>query len=108
MKHTSGSGCKHCNFTGTVRFDDYGHIPCQDCGVPVADSNVQPDPIKTNEPNIKDLVIADLQYRAEQGKEKYGVYLQPSNGRDPMIDLYQELVDAAMYARQELYKRYGK
>lgn len=59
-------------------------------------------------PKIVDLVIKDMNEKAEKGKEKYGTYLQPFNGRDPLIDRYQELLDACQYARQEIFEKYGK
>jgi len=47
-----------------------------------------------------DVILDDLFARAEQGKAKYGTYLMTHNGRDALMDLYQELLDAAMYAVQ--------
>jgi hypothetical protein len=46
------------------------------------------------------LVIRDLQVRADAGESKYGTRLRVWNGRDALIDHYQELLDAAMYVRQ--------
>ena len=45
-------------------------------------------------------VIEDMQARRLVGMERYSRPLQAFNGRDAMIDLYQELLDAAVYARQ--------
>lgn len=59
----------------------------------------QPAPIQGTA-RILDLVVSDLQKRAEDGKAKYGTYLQANNGREALIDLYQELLDACMYIRQ--------
>lgn len=44
----------------------------------------------------RDLMTA----RHVQGVEKYGVPLQPHNGRDPLVDLVQELLDGIAYAMQ--------
>lgn len=55
--------------------------------------------------SVTDLVIKDLQIRRESGKEKYGTELMTHNGRDPAKDLYQELLDAVVYLRQELQER---
>lgn len=41
------------------------------------------------------LVIADMRERNEIGKAKYGTPLQANNGRRALVDLYQELLDAA-------------
>lgn len=51
------------------------------------------------------LVCADLLERAAMGQTKYGVPLMADNGRDHLIDLYQELLDALCYARMELERR---
>lgn len=51
------------------------------------------------------LVLADMKERRLHGIEKYGVPVQPFNGRDPLIDLYQELLDACVYIRQEIEQR---
>lgn len=51
------------------------------------------------------LVIADMESRRQFGIEKYGVPLQVANGRDPLIDAYQEALDLAVYLRQEIEKR---
>lgn len=52
--------------------------------------------------SVTDLVIRDLLTRREAGTKKYGTELQTFNGRDAMVDLYQELLDAVMYTRQAL------
>lgn len=49
---------------------------------------------------LEDAVMADLQARKQLGLERYGSLLQAGNGRDAMLDLYEELQDAAVYARQ--------
>lgn len=49
---------------------------------------------------IAETVAADLRYRAELGRRKYGTYLTTNNGRDALIDLYEELIDALVYATQ--------
>jgi hypothetical protein len=65
----------------------------------------QPLPVPNAGPRIVDLVKADLDAKAGKGAAKYGVYLQAHNGRDPLIDLYQELLDGVQYLRQELEER---
>lgn len=61
----------------------------------------QPPPQGDGTP-ILPLVIADLQARAEMGKRKYGTELRADNGRDALMDAYQETLDLAMYLRQKL------
>lgn len=50
-------------------------------------------------------VLADLQARADWGLAKYQTYLRTHNGRDAMVDLYQELLDAVMYVKQVMLER---
>lgn len=45
---------------------------------------------------------SDIRDRDRYGAEKYGKRLRPFNGRDPEVDLYQELLDAIAYAVQAL------
>lgn len=54
---------------------------------------------------VLDLVLQDLRDRAEAGRAKYGVYLQTHNGRDTLIDAYQEALDLCMYLRQAIAER---
>lgn len=68
-------------------------------------SNYEPDPIKTDEKPVWELVIDDMRQRDNEGRAKYGTPLQCSNGRDALIDLYQELLDACVYTRQEIERR---
>lgn len=73
----------------------------------IADTH-EPDPVKRMFPCITDLVIKDMQERQEFGIRKYGTCLQPFNGRRPMVDAYQELLDLAVYFRQAIYELYGE
>lgn len=45
-------------------------------------------------------IRSDLTLRAETGKTKYGTYLMSFNGRNPILDWYQEVLDAVMYTTQ--------
>lgn len=56
-------------------------------------------------PNVHDLVIADIEERRAFGRAKYGVPLRVRNGRDPLVDAYQEALDLACYLRQEIERR---
>jgi hypothetical protein len=76
----------------------------------------EPEPILNQGPCIQDLAIDDcltaghkllakaIELRKIAGVEKYKTVLQPNNGRNPRMDLYQELLDAIVYARQALYE----
>jgi hypothetical protein len=71
-------------------------------------NNPEPEPQKSDSPAIWDLVIEDMKDRDNTCSKKYGTRLQANNGRDPLVDAYQEALDLAVYLRQELYERYGK
>jgi len=64
----------------------------------------QEDPIVNLFPIVQDMVIADIQARKEVGKERYGTYLQPFNGRSALWDAYQEALDLCQYLRQMIYE----
>jgi len=68
----------------------------------------EPDPVKNNHPAVWDLVLKDMAERDAIGEQKYGTRLQPHNGRDALVDLYQELLDAVVYIRQTIYERDNK
>ena len=59
-------------------------------------------------PAIAELVQADIDERMEKGFKTYGEKLRAHNGRDPLVDAYQEVLDFAVYLRQEIYERYGE
>jgi hypothetical protein len=62
----------------------------------------QPLPTVNDEPDIQSRVIADIERRREVGIERYGTALQPHNGRNALIDAYEEALDLAMYLKQRL------
>lgn len=68
----------------------------------------EPGPEPNEEPGVWGLVVNDMCKRDKQGRLRYGMPLQPHNGRDALVDLYQELLDAVVYLRQFLYERDGK
>jgi hypothetical protein len=55
--------------------------------------------------DIAKLVQLDIEQRACVGEATYGVRLQPFNGRDALIDAYQEALDLCMYLRQAIEER---
>ena len=67
----------------------------------------QPAPMRSGG-DITELVIADLRQRREVGVRKYGTTLQAHNGRDALVDAYQEVLDLAQYLRQVLEERKGE
>ncbi len=44
-------------------------------------------------------VISDMRERDQVGRSRYGTPLTANNGRDQLVDAYQELLDAAVYLR---------
>ena len=74
--------------------------------LPVETINIpQPDPIKNDHPSVWDLVMEDMKDRDQVGLTKYGTKLQPFNGRDALIDAYQEALDLVVYLRQAIYEQ---
>jgi len=65
----------------------------------------EPDPTPNDSTPIWDLVIADMRERDAEGRRKYGTRLQAGNGRDPLVDAYQEALDLAVYLRQAIEER---
>jgi hypothetical protein len=70
----------------------------------------QPLPGKNSNtlPAVWDLVIADMTARDKFGRDKYHCILQPFNGRDALVDAYQEALDLVVYLRQAIYERDAK
>lgn len=68
----------------------------------------QPAPAPNANPAVWGLVMADMQARDQFGAAKYGVRLQPHNGRDYLLDAYQEALDLVVYLRGAMYERDGK
>lgn len=75
----------------------------------------QPTPTSSDRPHTHDIVAAalratghgvdqriadDIDARKQLGISRYGVALQAGNGRDPLVDAYQEALDLAVYIRQ--------
>lgn len=48
------------------------------------------------------LVIEDMKQRRQVGIDRYGTPLQAFNGRKPLVDAYQEVLDQAVYLRQKI------
>jgi len=72
-------------------------------GEPLATSS-EPTPQGTGD-DVAALVQKDIEARAQEGEETYGERLTTDNGRDALVDAYQEVLDTAMYLRQELAER---
>jgi hypothetical protein len=62
-------------------------------------------PIPNDEPGIHSMVIADLRGREALGVKRYGTKLQARNGRNPLIDAYEECLDLAVYLKQAIIEQ---
>lgn len=65
----------------------------------------QPAPTTNASRPIWELVIEDMAARDKLGRERYGTPLQANNGRDALIDAYQEALDLVVYLRQAIEER---
>lgn len=73
-----------------------------------AASTEQPPPVpRPGVQSIQAAVRADLEERERLGIERYKTSLQPFNGRDALVDAYQEALDLAVYLKQALVERDG-
>lgn len=70
-------------------------------------STPEPPPRVSKEflPAVWDLVRKDMEERDKTGEAKYKVRLRPHNGRDALVDAYQEALDLVVYIRQAIYER---
>lgn len=66
----------------------------------------QPPPIPNDGVAVWDLVIADMAERDQTGRARYGTPLQVDNGRDHLVDAYQEILDLAVYLRAEIERQH--
>lgn len=89
---------------------------CAECGATEDDVELHPQAGRT--PNTPEpaprpgtaratwsLVMADMLERDAAGAAKYGIRHQHDNGRDHLVDAYQEALDLALYLRAEIEKR---
>lgn len=49
-----------------------------------------------------EIVMQDMEARNKLGISKYGKPLTPFNGRDSLIDAYEEVLDLAVYLRNAI------
>ena len=65
----------------------------------------EPVPVRTDARPTWDLVIEDMTARDQAWRKKYGTPLQAGNGRDSLVDAYQEALDLVVYLRNEIEDR---
>lgn len=100
--------CTSCGNECRRTADGRGMYPCDKCqGVPTLVTE-QPPPKPADGPDCWKLVLTDMEARRLLGIEKYGQPVLPDNGRDPLVDAYQEALDLCVYLRQAIAKRDGK
>ncbi len=68
----------------------------------------QPDPKPSVSVPVWSLVIRDMADRNCEGAKKYGTELRSRNGRDALVDAYQEALDLCVYLRQAIQEKDGK
>ena len=84
--------------------------------------NAQPDPVRNDNPPTWPMVMNDLELmdlngstratlvdmrdRDRVGFERYGVRIQAFNGRDCLVDGYQEVLDSCVYLRTALAEKH--
>lgn len=54
---------------------------------------------------VMQIVLGDMRDRDRIGRERYGTPLTTHNGRDHLVDAYQEQLDGLVYMRAELEER---
>lgn len=62
-------------------------------------------PTKNELPSMHDQAQEDLESRKRLGIQRYGVALQPANGRDAVRDAYEEALDGAAYGAQAVWEQ---
>ena len=70
-----------------------------DCGSFTAAAKPEPKPTGNGEIVLNE-VIKDLLDRSKEGEKKYGTLLKTNNGRNALMDAYQEALDLCMYLKQ--------
>ena len=66
----------------------------------------KPEPKPTGKgQKVWEEVIKDMQARDDFGKSKYNTRLKTHNGRDALVDAYQEALDLCVYLKQVIMER---
>ena len=55
--------------------------------------------------DVQSQVIDDIHARRVHGIEEYGQAVFPHNGRDALLDAYEEALDLAIYLKQAMLER---
>lgn len=65
----------------------------------------EPAPVITEGAVVWHFVVNAVKARVEMGVQKYGTPLQAGNGRDALMDAFQEAIDLVMYLGQVILER---
>lgn len=65
----------------------------------------QPSPADGVGSDVWLLVLRDMEERRGLGIERYGKPVRADNGRDHLVDAYQEALDLCVYLRAEIERR---
>lgn len=65
----------------------------------------QPPPKRRRGRPIWELVVEDMRERDAIGTRKYGTRLRAGDGRDSLVDAYQEALDLCVYLRKAIEER---
>lgn len=68
----------------------------------------QPAPFKSNHPDIHDFFLGMAHDRVVKGEKAYGQRLKPFDGRDNLLDAWEEAWDLLQYLTKEIYQRSHK
>ena len=85
--------------------DPWPPLPPAEAQILAALSPSQPAPVANSLPAVWPAVIADMQARDQLGRERYGVPLQPANGRNALLDAYEESLDKSAYLKSALMEQ---
>lgn len=83
----------------------FEQVNMPDIGAAVVAAPIQPAPIPNDHPPVVDRLIELLRERKALGQARYGVALQPFNGRDALRDALEEAIDLAVYLMQAIEER---
>jgi hypothetical protein len=81
--------------------------PKQNDGVPIWDLVIRDATPSGPISPVRSLVLADMRERDRVGRERYGTPLQAHNGRDYLVDAYQEAMDLCAYLRQGIEEEFA-
>ena len=65
----------------------------------------EPAPIPRSTRPIWEMVVEDMRARDRFGRAKYKTPLEAFNGRNALVDAYQEVLDLAVYLKQQIVEQ---